>query len=161
MRLAPLRARGLCSCAPLPSIPAPRWRVARALLRHDHAALDPALPALLHLLDSRGAGECWHKHGTFKEHLHETHNVLRLWLQPDAVCRLGLFHSAYSNSYVNLAIFKPGEDRSTVRSAIGEDAEHLVHKLCIVPRHQIVWDQVKLPLSQKAAASEERIASSL
>lgn len=114
--------------------------MARALLRHDNSAIDPKLNELLGLLDSRGAGECWHKHGTFKEHLHETHNVLSLWLQPRALCRLGLFHSAYSNSYVNLAIFNPGEDRSTVKAAIGDEAEALTHKLCVIPRHQLVWD---------------------
>ncbi|KAL1522598.1 hypothetical protein AB1Y20_017581 [Prymnesium parvum] len=142
-RAARLSLRALCTAAPpVDGIPAPQWRVAKAIMRHDHAALDASLPALLSLLDRRGAGECWHKHGTFKEHLHECHNVLRLWLQPDALCRLGLFHSAYSNSYVNLAIFDPGEDRSTVREAIGEEAEALVHKLCVVPRHQIVWDEL-------------------
>ena len=88
-------ARRLCSTPA--AVSQAQWRVAKNLLRHEHAELDPALPGLLELLDSRGAGECWHKHGTFKEHLHEVHNVLRLWLQPHAVCRLGLFHSAYSN----------------------------------------------------------------
>ena len=48
-------------------------------------------------------------------------------------------------SYVNLAIFDPGEDRSSVREAIGDEAEALVHKLCVIPRHQIVWDDLAHP----------------
>jgi hypothetical protein len=42
------------------------------------------------------------------------------------VARCGLYHSAYSNSYVNLAIFKPDTGRETVRSAVGTEAEELV-----------------------------------
>jgi hypothetical protein len=72
----------------------------------------------------------------------DTHNVLRLWQQPTFLCRLGLFHSAYSNSYVNLAIFDQACDRPLVRDAIGAEAEALTHKLCIVPRHDIVWDHL-------------------
>lgn len=68
--------------------------------------------------------------------------MLRLWGQPDYLCRLGLFHSAYSNSYVNLAIFDAASDRPLVADAIGADAERLTHKLCIVPRHDIVWDEL-------------------
>jgi len=134
--------RGLSSvsASPVASIPAERWGVVRALLRDDHAALDPQLPKLVHMLDERGAGECWHKHGTFKEHLVDTHNVLRLWGQPTFLCRLGLFHSAYSNSYVNLAIFDASADRQLVAGAIGAEAEALTHKLCVVPRHTMVWD---------------------
>lgn len=60
------RALATASAPPVASIPAERWRVTRALLRDDLAALDPAVPGLLHMLDERGAGECWHKHGTFK-----------------------------------------------------------------------------------------------
>jgi hypothetical protein len=174
---------------PVRSIPAERWRVVRALLRDDLVSLDPSLPSLMHMLDERGAGECWHKHGTFKasgkpaarecagrggacarhacglraqrrprsraasalarppslppraqEHLVDTHNVLRVWGQPDYLCRLGLFHSAYSNSYVNLAIFDASTDRQAVARAIGAEAEALTFKLCVVPRHDLVWD---------------------
>lgn len=77
-----------------------------------------------------------------QEHLVDTHNVLRLWGQPDFLCRLGLFHSAYSNSYVNLAIFDAAKDRGLVSQAIGAEAEALTHKLCVVPRHSIVWDNL-------------------
>ncbi len=51
---------------------------------------------------------------------------LLLLLLPAQVSRCGLYHSAYSNSYVNLAIFKPDTGRETVRLAVGHDAEELV-----------------------------------
>lgn len=82
------------------------------------------------------------KHGTFKEHLVDTHNILRLWGQPSFLCRLGLFHSAYSNSYVNLAIFDADADRSNLAEAMGSEAEALTHKFCVIPRHSIVWDNL-------------------
>lgn len=53
-----------------------------------------------------------------------------MWDQPQALCRCGLFHSAYSNSYVNLAIFKEGVDRALVQSDCGIEAEDLIHKFC-------------------------------
>ncbi len=35
-------------------------------------------------------------------------------VQDEDVCRCALFHSAYSNSYVNLAVFQEGTERSKV-----------------------------------------------
>lgn len=70
------------------------------------------------------------QHGTFKQHLLGTWKILSMWHQPQALCRCGLFHSAYSNSYVNLAIFKEGVDRSLVQSDCGMEAEELIHKFC-------------------------------
>jgi len=43
--------------------------VVRAFLRGDLDEVDPALPGLLKELCAVGAGECWHKKSTFKEHL--------------------------------------------------------------------------------------------
>jgi hypothetical protein len=53
-----------------------------------------------------------------------------VWEQPQALARCGLFHSAYSNSYVNLAIFKAGVDRELVREDCGAEAEDLIYKFC-------------------------------
>jgi hypothetical protein len=94
------------------------------------------------VLRAAGAGECWHKHGTFLAHLLEVHRILRLWATPDAVCRCGLYHSAYSNSYVNLAIFEPDVGRARVAAVVGDEAERLVHLFCVVPRQQIVHDDL-------------------
>jgi hypothetical protein len=40
--------------------------------------------------------------------------------------------SAYSNSFVNLAIFKPDVERSKVADIIGKEAEELTHLFCVV-----------------------------
>ena len=103
---------------------------------------DPALPALTAVLRAAGAGECWHKHGTFLAHLLEVYRILRLWGAPDAVARCGLYHSAYSNSYVNLAIFEPDVGRARVAAVVGDEAERLVHLFCVVPRQQLVHDDL-------------------
>jgi hypothetical protein len=42
--------------------------------------------------------------------------------------------SAYSNSFVNLAIFKPDVERSRVAAIIGDEAEQLTHLFCVVGR---------------------------
>ncbi|CAN6245522.1 unnamed protein product [Urochloa humidicola] len=115
---------------------------ARPYLRGDLCAADPDLPSLVSVLRAAGAGECYHKHGTFLDHLVDTHRILRLWGAPDAVSRCGLFHSSYSNSYVNLAIFHPDTGRAHVAAIIGAPAERLVHLFCVVPRHQLIYDDL-------------------
>ncbi|XP_030544452.1 uncharacterized protein LOC115750958 [Rhodamnia argentea] len=115
---------------------------ARPFLRGELEVVDPRLPSLVATLRSVGAGECWHKHGSFLEHLVDIYRVLRLWRVPDAVCLCGLFHSAYSNSYVNLAIFDPNTGRDVVRSHVGDAAERLIHLFCIIPRHTIIHDDL-------------------
>ncbi|XP_006648164.1 uncharacterized protein LOC102709148 [Oryza brachyantha] len=115
---------------------------ARPFLRGEEEQVDPALPKLAGVLRAAGAGECWHKHGTFLAHLLDVHRILRLWGAPDAVARCGLYHSAYSNSYVNLAIFQPDVGRDHVRPIVGAPAERLVHLFCVVPRHQLIHDDL-------------------
>ncbi|EFJ12102.1 hypothetical protein SELMODRAFT_124836 [Selaginella moellendorffii] len=131
---------------------------ARLFLREEYAAIDPALPHWLSVLRSTGASECFHKHGTFFQHLVEVYRILKLWGAPDDVCRCGLFHSSYSNSYVNLAIFEPGVDRSRVKDLIGDPAEQLVELFCIVPRQELIHDMLLFRFSddqlQEAAASD-------
>ncbi|GFZ21312.1 hypothetical protein Acr_29g0004740 [Actinidia rufa] len=80
---------------------------ARPFLRGELELIDAKLPALVAVLRSVGAGECWHKHGSFLDHLLDVYRILKLWKAPDSISLCGLFHSAYSNSYVNLAIFDP------------------------------------------------------
>ncbi|CAL4886126.1 unnamed protein product [Urochloa decumbens] len=115
---------------------------ARPFLRGEEASVDPALPGLAAVLRAAGAGECWHKHGTFLAHLLDVHRILRLWAAPDAVARCGLYHSAYSNSYVNLAIFQPDTGRAHVAGVVGDHAERLVHLFCVVPRQQLIHDDL-------------------
>ncbi|XP_059633297.1 uncharacterized protein LOC132276061 [Cornus florida] len=115
---------------------------ARPFLRGELEAIDKNLPSLVAVLRSVGAGECWHKHGSFLDHLVDIYRVLKLWRAQDSVCLCGLFHSAYSNSYVNLAIFDPSTGRDTVRGHVGEAAERLIHLFCIVPRQPLIHDDL-------------------
>ncbi|XP_057527421.1 uncharacterized protein LOC130806387 [Amaranthus tricolor] len=115
---------------------------AKPFLRGELQTINPKLPSLISVLKSVGAGECWHKHGTFLDHLIDIYRILKLWGCPESVCLCGLFHSAYSNSYVNLAIFDPSTGRDTVRSYVGHLAESLIHLFCIVPRQTLIHDQL-------------------
>ncbi|GAB2275329.1 hypothetical protein Dimus_010092 [Dionaea muscipula] len=115
---------------------------ARPFIRGELEAVDKNLPSLVAVLRSVGAGECWHKHGSFLDHLVDIYRILKLWNSPDSVSICGLFHSAYSNSYVNLAIFDPSTGRDTVRGHVGDAAERLIHLFCIVPRHALIHDEV-------------------
>lgn len=114
---------------------------ARPFLREEIETVDANLPRLISVLRAAGAGECWHKHGSFLHHLLGVYRILKLWGAPDSVCLCGLFHSAYSNSYVNLAIFPPSSvGRDTVRGHVGDAAERLIHLFCIVPRQELIHD---------------------
>ncbi|KAI3744100.1 hypothetical protein L1987_57175 [Smallanthus sonchifolius] len=115
---------------------------ARPFLREDNASVDKNLPTLLTILRSAGAGECWHRLGTFSDHLYHVYRILKLWKATDSVCLFGLFHSVYSNSYHDLAIFNPETDRETVRHHVGPVAESLIHLFCIVPRHTLIHDDL-------------------
>lgn len=106
----------------------------RALLSDDWAAVDPGLPPLLDLLFARSAGEDWHKAGTFKDHLLGVARILTLWDQPREVVLLGLFHSVYSNEYVDLKLFDGSGNRAELAAALGGEAERLVHTFCTMPR---------------------------
>ncbi|KAL3824291.1 hypothetical protein ACJIZ3_020320 [Penstemon smallii] len=116
-------------------------RSALPFLRGELETIDPNLPGLVSVLQSVGAGECWHKHGSFLEHLVGVYRILKLWGVPDPVSLCGLFHSAYSNSYVNLAIFPPSPaGRDTVRNHVGPTVERLTHLFCVVPRQPLIHD---------------------
>lgn len=63
--------------------------------------------------------------------------------------------SAYSNSFVNLAIFKPNEERSKVADIIGKEAEELTHLFCVVR----ALHQAPPPAGQNTAAAATRSAA--
>ncbi|GMY18582.1 hypothetical protein FCV25MIE_13821 [Fagus crenata] len=115
---------------------------ARPFLRGELESIDSNLPSLVSVLRSVGAGECWHKHGSFLDHLVDIYRILKIWKAPNSVCLCGLFHSAYSNSYVNLAIFDPSTGRDVVRAHVGHEAERLIHLFCIVPRQPLIHDDL-------------------
>ncbi|KAK7310328.1 hypothetical protein RJT34_07777 [Clitoria ternatea] len=126
----------------MPSSSAHLLEHARPFLRGELESIDEKLPFLVGILQSVGAGECWHKHGSFLHHLIDVYRVLKLWKAPNSVCLCGLFHSAYSNSYVNLAIFDPSTGREVVRQHVGEEAEQLIHLFCIVPRQTLIHNDL-------------------
>lgn len=110
------------------------------ILADEVSKIDPALTTAIQALKSVNAHKCWHKHSTFLEHLTSVHKILLNWNQGLTISRVGLFHSAYSNSYVNLALFDPNkpDERSKMRDMIGADAEELVHIFCIIDRQAVV-----------------------
>ncbi|VAI51982.1 unnamed protein product [Triticum turgidum subsp. durum] len=117
---------------------------------------DPALPALTAVLRAAGAGECWHKHGTFLAHLLEVYRILRLWGAPDAVARCGLYHSAYSNSYVNLA--RSEESLRDARRGVFDDDEPWRRKIQrLLPADGITVKHIRtgedVALSRRVAAT--------
>ena len=120
------------------------WReeLFELILADDHNSLDPLLSGSVSELKARGAHRCWHKHSTFLEHLVGVHNILRLWGQGRKIGRVGLFHSAYSNSYVNLALFDPNKDseRKIMSEMVGAPAEDIIHMFCIIDRQKVVVD---------------------
>lgn len=131
---------------------------ARPFLRGELHYVDEKLPSLVAVLRSVGAGECWHKHGSFLDHLLDIYRILKLWKSPDAVALCGLFHSAYSNSYVNLAIFDPSTGRDTVRRHVGDAAERLIHLFCIVPRQTVIHDDLIFRYSDEELVDHLRLS---
>ncbi|XP_039007010.1 uncharacterized protein LOC120134635 [Hibiscus syriacus] len=65
-----------------------------------------------------------------------------MWKAQNSVCLCGLFHSAYSIAYVNLAIFDASTGRDVVRGHVGEVAERLIHLFCVVPRQTMIHDNL-------------------
>ena len=108
----------------------------RDFLAEDFAAIDPALPPLLDVLNRRRMAECWHKHGSFRDHLVGVYRILALWGQPREAQLLGLLHSVYSNEYVDLALFDAEGGRGDLVSLVGEEVESLIHSFCTIPRSQ-------------------------
>lgn len=108
----------------------------RGFLAEDFAAIDTALPPLLAVLNQRRMAECWHKHGSFRDHLVGVYRILALWGQPREAQLLGLLHSVYSNEYVDLALFDAKGGRGELASLVGEVVESLIHSFCTIPRSE-------------------------
>ena len=126
-----------------------RTELLELILVSNMDEIDPRLKPTVQELKRRGAHRCWHKHSNFLDHLIGVYNILQLWMLPVAgiersrlYARVGLLHSAYSNSYVNLALFDPSNstERSIVSDLIGEEAEEIVFLFCNINRQQIVVD---------------------
>ena len=126
-------ARALCTRPLGVQIPA----LTESALRGRWRDLDASADDILNVLQASDAPLIWHKHSTFLDHLREVWVILCGWRQPQAVCRLGLLHSAYSNSFVSMNCFDPTKDRGHVTALIGEEAENLVYKFCSIDRQQL------------------------
>uniref|UniRef100_A0A7S3NN65 DUF6817 domain-containing protein n=1 Tax=Aureoumbra lagunensis TaxID=44058 RepID=A0A7S3NN65_9STRA len=120
-----------------------------AILRSDYDALDSKASHMLKLLHASTAPVIWHKHGSFLDHLRDVWFMLCAWDQPQSWCRLGLFHSAYSNSFVSMKAFDINTDRDRLAELIGADAENLVYKFCVINRQQLE-DSVETNLKVQA-----------
>lgn len=110
------------------------------ILAEKYEQLHPNLPDCLEDLKRRGSYRCWHKHSTFHDHLLNVYKILRLWGQDSLTSFVGLFHSAYSNSYVNLALYDPATERERMVELIGKRAEEVVHIFCSFDRQAVVVD---------------------
>lgn len=131
-----LASRSLCSnsaAARGASIP----NLTESALRGRWTDLDPAAESILTVLQASDAPLIWHKHSSFFDHLREVWVILCGWKQPQATCRLGLLHSAYSNSFVSMNCFDPQSDRQRVAELIGDEAENLVFKFCSIDRQML------------------------
>lgn len=121
--------------------------VARALIRENYALVDAEAPRLLQAVRDRGGAECWHKHSSFLSHLTNTYAISALWGLPKEVRLCALLHSAFSNSFVNLALFAPNEEgRAAVRELAGEEAERWTWLFCRVPRNELVYARLLDPI---------------
>jgi len=108
-----------------------------SMLRARWSDLDPEAPAILNVLQGSDAPLIWHKHSSFFDHLREVWAMLCNWEQPRDVCRLGLLHSAYSNSFVSMNCFDPVRDRPVVAALVGDEAENLIYKFCSIDRQEL------------------------
>ena len=83
------------------------------------------LEALLDYLETVGAEQVEHTHGSLRAHLQGTYDLLSGWGCPQAVCLAGLFHSVYGTEKFTTTTI-PLDQRDTVRDRIGMEAERLV-----------------------------------
>ena len=122
------------STSPTGGVPIPA--ITESILRQRWTDLDPEADRILEVLHASDAPLIWHKHSSFLDHLREVWVILCTWQQPRDTCRLGLLHSAYSNSFVSMNCFDPKRDRGRVAELIGSDAENLVYKFCSIDRQK-------------------------
>jgi hypothetical protein len=136
-------------------------RIARALLREQYDQIDPLVPQLLAAVRDRGGAECWHKHSSFLSHLTGTWAIAALWGLPREVQLCALLHSAYSNSFVNLALFSPDEKgRKVVREMAGDEVERWTWLFCRVPRNELIYDRLVDPICYADGAAVTTTTSS-
>lgn len=106
-----------------------------AVLHEDWSALDRDADRMLAWIREAGVfHEFAHARDPFYIHLRGTWQILSCWEQPEAICRCGLLHSAYSRQGFNFRYFDitdtKGSGRDLVSSVLGAEAERLVFNYC-------------------------------
>jgi len=130
----------------------------RAFLVEDFAAVDPELPPLLDLLNRHHLAQCWHRHGSFRDHLVGVCRILSLWEQPREVRLFGLLHSVYINKYADLALFDANDGRGEVAALVGADVAASIRSFCRIPRNRFVaalLDRRRIPGSGMVLEASE------
>jgi hypothetical protein len=90
----------------------------------------------MELLDEVGAVDVEHPSGTLLQHLRGTYDMLASWGCPEHVCLAGLYHSVYGTEVFQRETI-PLEARSSVREAIGDEAEELAFLYCAIRRSSL------------------------
>ena len=119
------------SIVPIPKMP----EAIRAVLQRDWKALGGDV--MLDSLRSDGVLEFAHGRADFYSHLQGTYSILKIWNQPEAVCRTGMTHTAYSGDLFQFFLWDSVANRDELRSMIGEEAEALTYIFGTINRGQL------------------------
>eukprot|EP00977_Amphora_coffeiformis_P017245 scaffold5533_cov159-Amphora_coffeaeformis.AAC.1 len=116
---------------PFPKMP----DVVKSILHEDWKGLGVA--DILERLKSPGVLEFAHGRGTFYSHLSGTFGILKAWGQPDDICLLGMTHTAYGGDLFQFFLWDSLNDRESLQSLIGNDAEGLTYLFGTINRGQL------------------------
>jgi hypothetical protein len=95
---------------------------------------------LFEKLKEFGVGEFVHLNGSLVAHLTGTYNLLVNWGNDEALCRTGLYHAVYGTSgYADQLVRL--ENRDTIKTLIGDEAENIVYGYCACHREKF-WPQI-------------------
>jgi hypothetical protein len=96
----------------------------------------------IEFLRKLGCASVPHSTRTLLDHLIGTHDLLRSWGAPEAVCLAGLFHSVYGTDSFR-ARLEQEPSRGTIAGLIGADAESLAWQFGTMTKESF-WEQVGL-----------------
>jgi hypothetical protein len=142
-----------CSASELLIVPPKLPRNIEAIIDETWDILDVNATQMFNDIKSRKAfTQFSHSRQTFKNHLIGTFGILHGWNQPQDVCRLGLFHTAYSGDLFHFYVLdaSSADGRLELQNIIGTDAENLVYLFGTVNRGSLIG------LSRTMNASDPR-----
>jgi hypothetical protein len=84
-------------------------------------------------LEVLGLAHISHVNGSFLDHLHGVHDLLKAWGNREALCHAGLFHSIYGTTGFPQSVMATTE-RDRVAEIIGQEAEGIVYMFCACDR---------------------------